>query len=318
MAGRTAGVCGRVAGGCAFLPGRFPRFSLAKNIEGCLNFGVGSVGWRDWRSSRAGSSSFCARSAEAVFARFAWLSFGVKAISTDFRYNERIRISPVLLIDHTGHTHGTVPTAEALRMARDAGLDLVEVAPTARPPVCKILDYGKWKYQQQKKDDKARAHSKAGQLKEVKIKTVRIGEHDLGIKINHAREFLTEGNKVQFTLQFKGREIAHSELGYEIFKKIKEELINCSKVEQDAKLMGKRINMVLMPDNRGGAKAGEGKDKKPAGAGAGLNIPTPVARPAAPGAPAGGPTAPRPAPAAPNAPKPATPAGPAKLAGSGV
>lgn len=181
---------------------------------------------------------------------------------------------------------GIVPTSEALRMAMDAGLDLVEVAPTARPPVCKILDYGKFMYQQSKKEDKARSHSKGGQLKEVKIKTVRIGDHDLQIKINHAKEFLQEGNKVQFTLQFKGREIAHSELGYQIFKKIKEALYLVSKVEQDAKTMGKRISMVLMPDHKDPNKlkdpASAPKSVTTARAGSGLNIPsTPRPAPAA-------------------------------------
>ncbi|MFT3786414.1 MAG: translation initiation factor IF-3 [Tepidisphaeraceae bacterium] len=214
---------------------------------------------------------------------------GELAIS-DYRYNERIRISPVFLIDHTGKSHGSVPTAEALKLAREAGLDLVEVAPAARPPVCKILDYGKFKYQQSKKDDKARAHSKAGQLKEVKIKTVRIGDHDLMIKTNHAMEFLKEGNKVQFTLQFRGREIAHAQLGYALFRKIKEALYQCSKVEMDAKLMGKRMSMVLMPDNRGtpkpepGAKPAATSPIRPAVSGAGLNIPAP--KPASPAAPA--------------------------------
>jgi len=175
---------------------------------------------------------------------------GVCSIATNFRHNHQIRISPIRLINDKDEMVGIVPTNEAMRMAQDAGLDLVEVAPTARPPVCKILDFGKWKYQQAKKEDKARSHSKAGQLKEVKIKTVRIGDHDLKIKIEHAREFLEEGNKVQFMLQFKGREIAHSELGYDIFRKIKEQLFFVSKIEQDAKLMGKRINMVLMPDHK--------------------------------------------------------------------
>jgi translation initiation factor IF-3 len=191
---------------------------------------------------------------------------------------------------------GIVPTAEALRMAMDAGLDLVEVAPTARPPVCKILDYGKFMYQQSKKEDKARSHSKGGQLKEVKIKTVRIGDHDLQIKINHAKEFLEEGNKVQFTLQFKGREIAHSQLGYEIFKKIKEALYLVSKVEQDAKAMGKRINMVLMPDHKDPNKlkdpAGAPKSVTAARAGASLGIPSTSSAPRP--APV---SAPRPAPA---------------------
>jgi translation initiation factor IF-3 len=135
-------------------------------------------------------------------------------------------------------------------MAREAGLDLVEVAPTARPPVCKILDYGKWRYQQQKKVDKSRSSAKAGQLKELKLKTVKIGEHDLMIKINHAREFLKDGNKVQFTLQFKGREMAHQELGRDIFVKIKSELFMVSKVERDSKMEGRRMTLVLQPDHK--------------------------------------------------------------------
>ena len=108
-------------------------------------------------------------------------------------------------------------------MAREAGLDLVEVAPQARPPVCRIMDYGKWRYQQQKKQDKSHTH-KGGKLKQLNIDTTRIGEHDLGIKINHAREFLKEGNKVQFTLRFKGRELAHIDLGRALFNRVKEEL----------------------------------------------------------------------------------------------
>ncbi len=137
-------------------------------------------------------------------------------------------------------------------MARDAGLDLVEVAPTARPPVCRIMDYGKWRYQQQKKDDKSKSASKAGQLKELKLRTVKIGDHDLMIKINHARGFLEEGNKVQFTLQFRGRENAHPELGRTIFQKIKESLCPVSKVEpgRDSKLEGRRMTMVLQPEKK--------------------------------------------------------------------
>jgi translation initiation factor IF-3 len=178
-------------------------------------------------------------------------------------------------------------------MAREAGLDLVEVAPTARPPVCRIMDYGKWRYQQQKKEDKSRASARGGQLKELKLKTVRIGEHDLLIKINHAREFLKEGNKVQFTLQFKGREMAHLELGRDLFKKIKEELFLVSKVERDAKMEGRRMTLVLQPDHKNpatlkppvsskppaaGAAAGGLKSTAPMSAGAGLNLPP---RPAA-------------------------------------
>lgn len=216
-----------------------------------------------------------ARAPEAGF-------FGVPAIATNFRHNEQIRISPVRLINDKEEMVGIVPTAEALRMAREARLDLVEVAPNARPPVCKILDYGKWRYQQQKKEQKSRAHSKGGQLKELKLRTVRIGDHDLEIKINHARDFLAEGNKVQFTLQFKGREMAHTDLGYKLFRTIKENLYQVSKVERDAKMEGRRMTLVLQPDHKPAKKdtddapAGTGV-ARPAVSGSSLNIPRPVA-----------------------------------------
>jgi translation initiation factor IF-3 len=165
-------------------------------------------------------------------------------------------------------------------MAREAGLDLVEVAPTAKPPVCRIMDYGKWRYQQQKKEDKSRASSRAGQLKELKLKTVKIGDNDLKIKIDHARAFLQEGNKVQFTLQFKGREMAHLELGREIFTKIKTELWAHSKIERDSKMEGRRMTLVLQPDHKQpGAKPPVPGQPANAGrppalsAGSGLNIP---------------------------------------------
>jgi translation initiation factor IF-3 len=164
------------------------------------------------------------------------------------------------------------------------------------------MDYGKWRYQQQKKEDKSRASARGGQLKELKLRTVKIGDHDLMIKVNHAREFLKEGNKVQFTLQFRGREMAHLELGREIFKKIKEQLWPVSKVERDAKMEGRRMTLVLQPDHKapgakppqqGGAApgtAGGGGRPSPFGAGSGMNIPprpaaAGVARPAPPPAP---------------------------------
>ncbi len=223
---------------------------------------------------------------ELLHAPESWF-FGVPAIATDFRYNERIRISPVRLINEKEDQLGIVPTAEALRLAREAGLDLVEVAPNARPPVCKILDFGKWKYQQQKKEQKSHSHSKGGQLKELKLRTVRIGDHDLEIKVNHARMFLAEGNKVQFTLQFKGRELAHTDLGYNIFVKIREWLFLVSKVERPAKMEGKRMTMVLQPDHKV-VKPGEpiptppkapttgGFAPRPSSSGQGLNLQRPV------------------------------------------
>ncbi len=206
-----------------------------------------------------------------------------RAISTNFRHNHQIRISPVRLIDQDENQVGVVPTADAQRMAQDAGLDLVEVAPNARPPVCKILDYGKWRYQQQKKEDKSRASSRAGQLKEVKIKTVRIGDHDLLIKTERAKKFLEEGHKVQFTLQYRGREMAHQELGREIFDKIKKNLFMVSKVEQDMKMMGRRISMVLQPDHKDPTKVKPLGEDDPAPSrnlrsGASLNVPARPAR----------------------------------------
>jgi len=249
------------------------------------------------------------------------------AISTNFRHNEQIRISPIFLIDADDNKVGSTSTAEALRKAREAGLDLVEVAPNARPPVCKIMDYGKWRYQQQKKEDKSRASSRGGQLKEIKFRTVKIGDHDLMIKVNHAREFLKEGNKVQFTLQFRGREMAHQDLGRDIFTKVKAELWPVSKVERDAKMEGRRMTLVLQPDHKpAGAKPPVPGGRAPAGprvapppivdtrrgrsnvttpAGSGLNLPN---RPATAPAPADAP-APAPAQAAPAAaPPPQQPA----------
>src|SRR3989440_9966410 len=182
-------------------------------------------------------------------------------------------------------------------MAREATLDLVEVAPNARPPVCKIMDYGKWRYQQQKKEDKSRASSRGGQLKELKLRTVKIGDHDLMIKVNHAKDFLEEGNKVQFTLQFRGREMAHLELGREIFRKIKDALWLYSKIERDAKMEGRRMTMVLQPEKKAPDAVKPvigGTAPAAARAGSGLNIPP---RPAAAPVGAGGPSAPRPSPA---------------------
>ncbi|MGH7214491.1 MAG: translation initiation factor IF-3, partial [Tepidisphaeraceae bacterium] len=215
-----------------------------------------------------------------------------QAISTNFRHNHQIRISPIRLVNQNDEQVGIVSTSEALKMANEAGLDLVEVAPTAKPPVCRIMDYGKWRYQQQKKEDKSRAASRAGRLKMINVDTIRIGEHDLQIKIDRARDFLKEGNKVQFTLRFKGREMAHLDLGRDLFIKVKEALWPVSKVERDAKMEGRRMTLVLQPDHKApDAKppqknapgtTGPGGRPGPMGAGQGLNIP---ARPAAAGAP---------------------------------
>ena len=163
------------------------------------------------------------------------------------------------------------------------------------------MDYGKWRYQQQKKEDKSRASNRGGQLKELKLKTVKIGDHDLMIKVNHAKDFLEEGNKVQFTLQFRGREMAHLDLGRDIFKKIKEQLWQVSKIERDAKMEGRRMTMVLQPDRKSAdaVKPGStGTAPTPQRAGSSLNIP-PRPAAAAAGAPSRAPVAPQPVGAAP-------------------
>ena len=237
------------------------------------------------------------------------MSKETNAISTNFRHNEQIRISPVRLINDKEEQVGIVSTSEALRMAREAGLDLVEVAPQARPPVCRIMDYGKWRYQQQKKEDKSRASSRAGRLKQINIDTIRIGDHDLEIKMNRARDFLKEGNKVQFTLRFKGREMAHLDLGRNLFNKVKAELFMVSKVERDAKMEGKRMTLVLQPDHKDPSKVKAPEPgAQPPRAGSGLNIPQrpPVGAPGAAPAPRPAPVAAAPVAASRPAPAPAT------------
>ena len=136
---------------------------------------------------------------------------------------------------------------DAQQRANEAGLDLVEVAPQAQPPVCRIMDYGKWKYAQRKKEQKSKAHRHETELKEVRIKTPKIDQHDLGIKVNRARGFLERGDRVQFTLRFRGRELAHIDEGQRIFEEIKVTLSDISKVDQDYRREGRRITMTLRP-----------------------------------------------------------------------
>lgn len=142
---------------------------------------------------------------------------------------------------------GIVEVADALERAREAGLDLVEVAPQARPPVCRIMDYGKWKYSQSKKEQKSKARRHETQLKEIRIRTPKIGEHDLQLKVNNAKQFLERGDRVQFTLRFRARELAHVDEGYKIFTRVKEMLQEVAKVDQNDRREGRRITMTLAP-----------------------------------------------------------------------
>ena len=166
--------------------------------------------------------------------------------TNELRRNDRIRISPVRLIDQNEEQAGVVPLSEAQAMAREAGLDLVEVVPTATPPVCRILDYGKYKYDLAKKERHAKAHRHETELKEVRIKTPKIDTHDLMIKVERARGFLLRGDRVQFSLRFRGRELAHVDEGQKIFELVEEALQDCGKVDRNRR-EGKRITMLIAP-----------------------------------------------------------------------
>ena len=139
---------------------------------------------------------------------------------------------------------GIVETERALAMAGEVGLDLVEVSPNEEPSVCRILDYGKWKYRRSKKVSKVKAH--VAVLKEVRLRP-KTGEHDQQVKIKHARDFLSRGDKVLFSMRFRGREMAHQDLGVEMFQAIKQQLEDIAKVESDWVMSGRRLSMVLAP-----------------------------------------------------------------------
>jgi translation initiation factor IF-3 len=163
--------------------------------------------------------------------------------------NERIRISPVRLIDDQDRMVGIIETHEALRMAREAGLDLVEVAADSKPPVCRILDFGKWKYEQARKDKATKARSKSAELKEVRLgRSMKIDPHDVEIRIRQARKFLMEGHKVQIVQNFRGREVQHKGRGDQRMQDIIEQLSEVGKVEVAPRLNGRRMIMIFAPD----------------------------------------------------------------------
>jgi translation initiation factor IF-3 len=163
------------------------------------------------------------------------------------RINDQIRISPVRLIGPTGEQHGVVPTSQAMEMAREANLDLVEVAPNERPPVCKILDYGKFRYQQSRKGTSKVHHQK---LKEIRVRP-KTGVHDVDTKINQARKFLEHNDKVLVNVLFRGRELQHIEEGRRIIDGILEKLADIAKVEKAPSMEGRRLTAMLAPKGRG-------------------------------------------------------------------
>ena len=161
------------------------------------------------------------------------------------RVNEQIRITPIRLIGAGGEQVGVIPTAQAMDMAREAGLDLVEVAPLEKPPVCKIMDFGKFKFQQkQKQKDKTKAHQQ--KLKEIRLRP-KTDIHDIETKISQARKFLEHHDKVLVYVMFKGREVQHTEEGKRILGMMREKLVDLCKIEKEPSLEGKRMSMMLAP-----------------------------------------------------------------------
>ncbi len=161
------------------------------------------------------------------------------------RVNDKIRVPTVRLIDETGQQIGVISVQEALAKAQAVGLDLVEVSPDAKPPVCRIQDYSKFLFEQQKKDRQAKANAHKSETKEVRLRP-GTGQGDIDIKAKHAREFLTEGHKVSILLQFRGREMSHRELGIEMIRKFATQLGDIAKMEQEPRQEGKRMFALLV------------------------------------------------------------------------
>ncbi len=162
------------------------------------------------------------------------------------RINDAIRVREVRLIDENGENVGVVSRNDAMDRAVEAGLDLVEISPDADPPVCKIMDYGKYKFEQQKKANEARKKQKIVEIKEIKMRPA-IDDHDYDVKLRAIKRFFEDGDKVKVTLRFRGREMAHQELGMAVLQRVKAEVEGIAKVESEPRLEGRQMVMVLAP-----------------------------------------------------------------------
>ncbi len=162
------------------------------------------------------------------------------------RINDMIRVPEVRLISADGRQAGVVSTDQAMELARENGLDLVEVSPMARPPVCKILDYGKYKFEQEKRIKESKRKQKLGKLKEIRMQP-KIETHDLQFKARQVRQFLEEGNKVKVTIRFRGRELAHTEIGRDVLGRILEILVDAAVLERRPQMEGRFMSMFLSP-----------------------------------------------------------------------
>lgn len=177
-------------------------------------------------------------------------------IKEQLRVNEMVRAREVRLIGAEGEALGIFSSRDALRMAQEANLDLVEVAPTARPPVCKIMDYGRYKYEQQKRDREARKKQKVVVIKEVKMRP-NIEDHDFDVRRRQTETFLKEGDKIKATIMFRGREVVHAELGKQVLDRLLDAVKDLCIVERHAKLEGKNMIMILAPKNAPAEKGGQ-------------------------------------------------------------
>ncbi len=167
----------------------------------------------------------------------------------ELRINNRIRTSEVRMIDEKGDQLGVIPIVEAMRRANEVGLDLVEVSPNAKPPVCKLLDYGKYKFDLEKKGKESKKKQKAVRLKEIRMQP-KIDIHDLKFKTKHIREFLEGGNKVKVTIRFRGRELAHTELGKVVLDRVLDLLEDSYNLDRTAKMEGRFMSMFLSPKTK--------------------------------------------------------------------
>jgi translation initiation factor IF-3 len=206
----------------------------------------------------------------------------------EHRTNRQIRVPQVRLIGLNGEQLGVVSTDDALRLAQEAEVDLVEVAPTAAPPVCRLLDYGKFRYSKQKKDAEAKKKQHITQLKELRIRP-GTDAHDLERQLKKAEEFLSDGQRVKFTLRFRGREMAHQDLGRKKLQEVARQLGEVSWVESEPRTEGRVMNLVLAPGQRKrptGTQSAEGASASPSPGGPAEAKPSQAPPPAAPGAPA--------------------------------
>jgi len=169
-----------------------------------------------------------------------------KDITKKLRINERIRAMEIRLVGAKGEQLGIMPLTQALEVARKYDLDLVEVAPTAVPPVCRLLDYGKYRYQQGKKEREARRSQKVSLLREVRIRP-KIGDHDFEAKVRLAKKLLDDGDKVKVSVLFRGREITHPEIGWRLLQRMAESLKEVASIERQPVMEGKRMNVILSP-----------------------------------------------------------------------